>query len=851
MDDERNRWAAAVVLGDGESAFVRPIEPADAAALRAFHERQPSKAQYRRFFSPKPTLSDSELRHFTEVDFHDRVALVLELRGEFVAWASYERWQGRPDADVAFMVDTDQRGKGIATLLLEHLAAIARTNGIARFTAETLADNRSMLAVFGRAGWPVKRHFDSGIVDIEFPVDDTEQFVDSVESREHRADSRAVARLLLPRSIAVIGASDRPGSIGHELWRNVQRSGVPVFAVNPRLTHLGSVPCHPSVDAIADDVWLAVIAVPSAALPATIDQCIAKRVRGAVVVTAVDTDDDEAGFDLDDLVEHARRNGLRLIGPASMGIAASADPGGTGLSAALVPVDLPRGRIAISMQSGSLGSSLLHLAGQMSMGISWFVSLGDKCDVSGNDLLQFWEDDTATEVIGLYTESFGNPRKFARIARRVARRRPIVAVRTGAAAIGTAGSALYQQAGLIEVPTVRDLLHTTRVLADQPVPRGPRVAVLTNARSPGVLAAAALGAAGLVEVDPPVRLDWRATPDDYEAALRAALGSPTVDAVLVLHAPPVATAPAPVEQIDRAAAGATKPVVAVLLGRDDGPIAPGSRVPTFSFPEPAAAVLGRMWAYAHWLATEAEAPLAALVDLDVDGAAHVLGQALTRGAQRCSRDECTTLLLGYGIAVPTTVTTFGVSAEQVAAVAHEVGMPVAVKAARRRVGRSAAAGVALDLADAEAVHDAVTRMRAALGDGADELVVQAMVAPGVDVRVRCTTDPRLGPVVTVGLGGAQADLIGDGASRLAPVSPAGAAQLIEQSRVGAALAAAQVPPDALVDAICRIAQLSADHPHIDSIDVNPLIAAADGCAATDIAVELTTSDREAPPLRRI
>ena len=855
MDDERNRWAAAVVLGDGESAFVRPIEPADATALRAFHERQPSEAQYRRFFSPKPTLSDVELRHFTEVDFHDRVALVLELRGEFVAWASYERWKGRSDADVAFMVDADQRGKGIATLLLEHLAAIARAKGITRFTAETLADNRSMLAVFSRAGWPVKRHFDSGIVDVEFSVDDTEQFVDSVESREHRADSRAVARLLLPRSIAVIGASDRPSSIGHELWRNVQRSGVPVFAVNPRHTHLDGVPCHPSVDAIADDVWLAVIAVPVAALPATIEQCIAKRVRGAVVVTAVDTGvgstDGSAGFDLAGLVEHARRNGLRLIGPASMGIASSAEPGGTGLSAALVPVDLPRGRIAISMQSGSLGSSLLHLAGQMSMGISWFVSLGDKCDISGNDLLQFWEDDDATSVIALYTESFGNPRKFARIARRVARRRPIVAVRTGAAAIGTAGSALYQQAGLIEVPTVSDLLHTTRVLADQPIPRGPRVAVLTNARSPGVLAAAAIGAAGLTEVEPPVRLDWRATPADYEAALRAALGSPSVDAVLVLHAPPVATAPAPIDQIDRAAAGATKPVVAVLLGRDDGPIAPGSRVPTFSFPEPAAAVLGRMWAYAHWLATEADAPAGELGGLDVDGAAHLLEQVLDRGAQRCSRDECATLLRRYGISVPATVTTVGATAEQIAAVAHEVGMPVAVKAAHRRVGRSAAAGVALDLADADAVRDAVARMRAALGDGADELVVQAMVAPGVDVRVHCTTDTPLGPVVTVGLGGMQADLIGDGASRLAPVSPAGAVQLIEQSRVGAALAAAQVPADALVDAICRIARLSADHPHIDSIDVNPLIVAADGCAATDIAVELTTTDRDAPPLRRI
>jgi len=852
VDDGRDRWAAAVVLADGVSAFVRPMGPGDGAALRAFHERQPSEAQYRRFFSPTPRLSDTEIRHFTEIDFHDRVALMLELHGEFVAWASYERWKARSDADVAFMVDADQRGKGIATLLLEHLAAIARANGITRFTAETLADNRSMLAVFSRAGWPVRRQFDSGIVDIDFPVLDTEQFVDSVEGREHRADSRAVARLLLPRSIAVIGASQRPGSIGAELWRNAQRSGVPVFAVNPHHTTLDGQPCYPSVDAITDDVWLAVVAVPADQLPATIEQCITKRVRGAVIVTAVDDISLEVpGLDITALVEHARRNGVRLIGPASMGIAASAQPNGHGLSAALVPIDLPRGPIAISMQSGSLGSSLLRLAGQMSMGISWFVSLGDKSDISGNDLLQFWEDDDATGVIALYTETFGNPRKFARIARRVARRRPIVAVRTGAAAIGTAGAALYQQAGLIEVPTVTDLLHTTRVLADQPIPRGPRVAVLTNARSPGVLAAAAIRAAGLVEMSAPRRLDWRSTPADFEAALGAALLSPDVDAVLVVHAPPIATAAAPVEQIDRAARGATKPVVAVMLGRDDGPIAPGSRVPSFSFPEPAVAVLGRMWAYARWLATEADASPVPLAGIDPAAADQVLAAALARGAGTCSTAEGVALLTTYGLAVPPTQVSTAATAEAVAAAAAEVGWPVAVKAAHRRVGRSAAAGIALDLADTDAVIDAVALMRTSLGDGADELVVQAMVTPGVDVRVRCVADTPLGPVVSVGLGGVQADLIGDEGGRLAPISSAGAAQLIEQSRVGAALSAAGVAPDALVDAICRIAQLAADHPHIEAVDVNPLIVSADGCAATDAAVTLTVVDHDQPPLRRI
>ena len=499
MSASREQWATSVVLADGETGYVRAMTTDDAPRLLAFHERQPRENLYRRFFSPKPTLTPAELLHFTDVDFVDRVALVLEIRGEFSAWASYERWPGRDDADVAFMVDDVHQGKGIATLLLEHLAAIARTNGIHRFTADVLADNRPMLRVFARAGWPVQRHFDSGVMELEFPLLDTELFVDSVEAREHRADSRAIARLLLPRSVAVIGASDVVGSIGHELWRSASAGSLPAFAVNARHDTIDGRPAYRSVLDIDDDVWLAVIATPAHTLPEVIEQCIRKRVRGAVVVTAVDGTD----VDIASLVEHARRNGMRVIGPASMGVAAGKSPGVAPLHAALVPVDLPPGHVAVSMQSGSLGASLLQLAAQMSIGLSWFVSLGDKCDVSGNDLLQFWEDDEHTRVIAIYTETFGNPRKFARIARRVGRRKPVVAVRTGTAAIGSAGNALYQQAGLIEVPTVRAMLDTARVLATQPTPLGPRVAVLTNSRSPGVLARAALEAAGLTVVDRP------------------------------------------------------------------------------------------------------------------------------------------------------------------------------------------------------------------------------------------------------------------------------------------------------------------------------------------------------------
>ena len=844
----RDEWATTVVLADGETGFVRAITADDAADLLAFHERQPRENLYRRFFSPKPSLTEAELRHFTVVDFVDRVALVLELHGDFAAWASYERWPGRDDADVAFMVDDVLRGKGIATLLLEHLAAIARSNGIHRFTADVLADNRAMLSVFSKAGWPVQRHFDSGVMELEFPLVDTEAFVDSVEAREHRADSRSVARLLLPRSIAVIGASDVPGSIGHELWHNVvHRAELPVYPVNVRHDTVDGRRSYPTVNDIDDDVWLAVVAVPAAALVEVIEQCIAKRVRGAVVVTAIDGTD----IDVRALVEHARRNGMRIIGPASMGVASAPTVGGPPLQAALVPIDLPRGRIAISMQSGSLGASMLQLAQQMSMGLSWFVSLGDKHDVSGNDLLQFWEDDEGTAVIAMYTETFGNPRKFARIARRVARRKPIVAVRTGAAAIGTATEALYQQAGLIEVPTVRAMLDTARVLESQPVPTGPRVAILTNARSPGVLAAAAIHAAGLVSVDPPMALDWRADADDFGEAVRRAVADPGVDAVLVIHAPPIATAHAPSAAIDAAALGASTPVVAVMLGRADGPILEGSQVPSFAFPEPAAAVLGHMYAYRRWLDTEAEAAQPELHGIDVAAVSALLVAAVERGELTGTVEETAAALSCYGVAMPATEMTTDLDPDGIAACATAMGYPVGLKALRRRPGRSAEAGVALDLPDAAAVHDAVVVMRASLGSDADGIAVQRMVPPGVDVRIRCISDPRVGPVITVGLGGINADAIGDETSRLAPVSTAAAENLVQSSRAGAALANSDIPIDDLVDTIVRVSRLAFDHPEITELDLNPVIVGRAGCHVVDAHLTLDAATRPDGPLRRL
>ena len=838
------RWASNVVLGDGETVHIRPMGPDDAPALAAFHDRQSPGSIYRRYFSPRPHLSAADLEHFTHIDMVDRVALVVERYGEFIAWASYERLAGRDDADAAFMVDDEHQGKGIATLLLEHLAAIARANGIARFTAEVLADNRPMLAVFSRAGWPVERRFDSGVVDLDFALDETEEFIDSVERREQRADSRAVARLLLPRSIAVVGASDEPGSVGKALWRHVTSGATgTVYPVNPRRDTVGGRQAFPTLRAIPGDVSLAVVAVPAAALPSVVDDCIDSHVRGAVIVTSVEGSDLDVGA----LVERARSFGVRLIGPGSMGIASSRPS--IGLQASLVPVTLPPGNVAISLQSGSLGASVLRLADELRMGLSWFVSLGDKSDISGNDLLQFWEDDDTTRVIAMYTETFGNPRKFARIARRVSKRRPIVAVRTGSAAIGPSGGALYQHAGLIEVPTVAAMLDTARVLSTQPLMRGPRVAVLANARSPETLSRAALTTAGLQAVDSPVPLDWRSTPDDYGAAVRAALAADDVDAVMVVHAPPLARAvAAPVVAIDTAAAASAKPVVAVLMGGANGPLRIDSPLPAFAFPEPAAAVLGRAYGYGTWLQQEAEAAAADAADIDRAAAAAIIAAALERGDTRLDTADVAAVLAAYGIDAPPT--TSGAAGDAVAA-ADAIGYPVAVKARRRHLGRSVRAGVALDLGGAEDVRQALGVMHDAIGDDAAYVVVQQMVTPGLDLRIRTTTDERLGPLVAIGLGSSTADLVADEASRLAPLSWAGAGSLLAASRAGPALEQAGLASDAVIDTLMRVAQLVSDHSEIVAADLNPIIVSTDGAPTTDAIIEVGASRPADGPLRRL
>ena len=865
-----------MVLSDGGTVHVRPIRPSDAEAFRRFHGGLSAQSLYYRFFSPKPRLTEAEVERFTTVDMADRVALVAMLGDELIADARYDRWAGKDEAEVAFTVADEHQGRGLSTILLEHLAAIARTHGIARFTAEVLGENRAMLSVFARAGWPVSRAFDSGVVDVVFDIVPTPDYLNTVDRREQRAESRSIARLLNPRTVAVVGASDEPSSIGRVLMQNLLSGGFagPVYPINPAHERVANMRCYPSLHDVPDDVALAIVAVPPEQLEPVLDDAIAKHVRGLLIVTGdlPGGTDDEAPL-VRRLVTRARGNGLRIIGPASMGVLTTGQD--SALRAVLAPTHVRPGGVSISLQSGPLGTGLLEMASRLGVGLATFVSLGDKADVSGNDLLQYWEDDPATSVVLIYTESFGNPRKFARIARRLSRRKPIVAVRAGASGDPTT-AALYEQAGVIRVHTVRQLFDTARVLVGPPLPRGNRVMVVSNAVSPALLALDTAQVEGLAPAELGVdliddllaplpagssveggalQLTHRAMPADYAHAVRVLLAADAVDALVVIFAPPLPDLTAlPAHALLELEPELTKPLVTVIVGLDDGPLAKGSRIPVFAFPEPAVGALGRI---ARYVTSQDRMPLGEPRrpdGIDVEAAEAIIEQALRvhpEGTMLPLR-AAEGLLRAYGVSVSAGR---AVTSEDAAvdAANEELGYPVALKAnGIVRRGRSERAGVALDLHDAAEVRRAWQGITEELGAAAMvEAVVQAMAPPGAELRVAVEPHPLLGPVLTFGLGGVLADAIDDRVPRLVPFGTGDAAAVIEASRAGRALDGDPRVNEAVIDLLERVGWLADDHPELDRLVINPALGSAEGAWVVDVTAHVRPAPRPTDPVRRL
>ncbi|MFW6692127.1 GNAT family N-acetyltransferase [Streptomyces sp. MAR4 CNX-425] len=671
-------WEADVVLRDGGTAEVRPIVPDDADRLVAFFDRVSDESKYLRFFAPHPRLSARDVHRFTHHDYVDRVGLAAVVGDAFIATVRYDRIEptamgspqarqgrgdGSPQAEVAFLVQDDQQGRGVASALLEHIAACARERGVRRFVADVLPANSRMMKVFTDAGYTQKRSFEDGVVRLEFELEPTERSLAVMHAREQRAEARSVRRLLAPRSVAVVGVGRRPGGVGRTVLANLLAAGFTgrVYAVNhaypgdrDRLLP-EDVPARRSVRDIDEPVDLAVVAVPADRVPDVVDDCGEQGVQGLVVLSSGYA---EAGAEgrarQRDLVRQARGHGMRVIGPNAFGVLNTAPP--VRLNATLAPEPAGAGRVGVFTQSGAIGIALLsglhRRPGGALAGVSTFVSAGNRADVSGNDLLQYWHDDAATDVVLMYLESLGNPRKFTRLARRTSADKPVVVVKgarhsastpPGHAVPGTSVpadtvGALLRQAGVVAVDTVTELVDTGLLLAAQPLPAGPRVAIVGNSDSLGLLAYDACRAAGLRPL-PPRDLTAAAAPEDFRAAVAAALGEEGCDAVLVTaipwvadpDVPALAAVPGPQDAgalaaaLRAAADGATKPVAVVHLeieGLPEALAAPPDGIPAYPAGERAARALAQAVRHAQWRRRAADpGRVPEYDDLDPAGAA--------------------------------------------------------------------------------------------------------------------------------------------------------------------------------------------------------------------------------------
>jgi acyl-CoA synthetase (NDP forming)/RimJ/RimL family protein N-acetyltransferase len=882
-------WEADVVLRDGGAAHLRPITPEDAEALQAFHVAQSPRSTYLRFFTVMPRLSERDLRRFTTVDHVDRVALVVLVGEQVIGVGRYDR-TAPGEAEVAFNIADAHQGRGVGSVLLEHLAAAALEQGVQRFTAEVLPENARMLGVFTEAGYEVERRYDEGVVLLTFDIRATARSIAVMQAREQRAEATSLRALLAPSSVVVVGAGRRPASVGGRLLRGLVASGYrgELHVVHPEADAVQGVPAVrrlldvPAGVGTRDGggdrrpVDLAVVAVPAAGVVDVVRECAMLGVRGLVVVSSGFAETGEEGLARQrELVRLARGHGMRVVGPNSLGVV-NTDPA-VRLDASLAPATPARGGLGLFTQSGALGLAVLDAAARRRVGVSTFVSAGNRADVSGNDCMHYWRSDEATSAVGLYLESVGNPRKFSRVARQLAREKPVVVVTSGTA--GSSGppghavresraprealDALLRQAGVVRVDDVHQLFDLVQLLVHQPLPAGPRVGVVGNSDALAALAADAATGRGL-EVAALVTVPAEAAPEELARALRAVVADPGVDAVVVCSTP-VATDPGvPVGRtLQEAAAGAGKPVVACLLGppgvvgEQDGDGGGARRVPVCSTPEDAVRALAAAVGYAQWR----RRPPGERVD--PPGVDRVRARRLVEGvlAGRGQADPPVALaadlrdeLLGcYGVDVVPVER--AATVEEALAAAERTGYPVALKAAERQRRLPGAGGLRLDVEGPGAVRAEVELLRRA---GAGAVLVQAMAPPGVAVVVSTVEDPLFGPLVTFGLAGDASTLLGDVTHRVPPLTDVDVADLVRTLRAAPRLFGHQGAPPvdvaALEDLLARVSVLADDLPEVAALELSPVVVAGRGvhvlAAAVGLAVPVTRGDagrRVLPP----
>lgn len=888
-------WEADVVLRDGAAAHLRPISIEDADRLQRMHAGQSESSIYLRYFTYKSALTEKELQRFTDVDYVDRVAFVILLDEEIIGVGRFDRLEGTAEAEVAFNISDAHQGRGLGSILLEHLAAAGRERGIERFSAEVLPENRKMLVVFSEAGYEVQRRFEDGVVLLEFPIDPTDRSREVMESREHRAEARSVGELVAPEHVAVIGASREFGSVGYHVLQNIVEGHFTggVRSINPEAFEVGGAEAFGSLEELGEDVDLAVVAVPRAELESVVADCGRHGVRGILVFSDGLESASEEGIDQRGLVRLARRYGMRVIGPASVGLLNTAPE--VSLNASLSPTMPLRGRVGLFSQSASIGVSLVAAAHRRSMGLSSALSVGNRADLSGNDAMQYFEDDEATAAVGVYLESFGNPRKFSRIARRLSRSTPVVVaksdvmgrrlppgheVRTTRAPQGAVDSML-EHSGVIQVDNHDALMDVLQILATQPLPEGHRLGVLANAPSLARVLADAADSHGMRATRIDGDLDLEGTRREATAALEKALAevaaAEDVDAVAVCLQPSITgDMPEWMPTLARVARAGGKPVVVSLIGVLDpraplnyigdaaaveqtGEPQPG--IPVFSSPARSVEALSAVVRYQRWRQGGVGEPFipAGLETSAVQKQAdELLDRWLTATSgtqlQRLTAEQSSQLLELYGMSVLPSVG-FETEDEAVDA-AQTLGYPVALKARNDYLRhRLDLGGVRLSITDEQMLRRAVQDMRADLARyGASGLEVQAMAPPGQGCMVRAIEDPLMGPVLSFGISGDAVDLLDDWAHAVPPMTDKDLRRLIRRPRAAVKLQGHQGIPgvdmDALEDTLQRIAMLKDNHPQVALLEVAPLLASAEGTNMLHVRIEIADYEQRTDSARR-
>ncbi|GLY33290.1 GNAT family N-acetyltransferase [Kineosporia sp. NBRC 101731] len=867
-------WEADVVLRDGATAHLRPITADDADALQRFHVHQSPESIYLRFFAPMPRLSPRDLHHFTNVDHADRVALIAVLGDDIVGVGRYDRLDAGSDAaEVAFNISDAHQGRGISSVLLEHLAAAARENGIRRFVADVLPRNRKMITVFQDAGYELTSRFDDGVIEVRFTIDPTERSRAVMEAREHRAESRSMERLLNPSSVVLIGASRRVATVGHRLLEDIIAGGFTgtLHVVHQEADQLLGLATVKSLRDIEGPVDLALVAIPAEGVLDVVRECAEHGVRGIVVLSSGFAETGDEGLTRQrELVRLARSHGMRVVGPNSWGLINAGKA--VRLNVSLIPALPEEGRLGLFSQSGGLAVAVLDAVERRGLGVSTFLSAGNRADVSGNDCMQYWEEDAGTDAVGLYLESFGNPRKFSRIARRLARSKPVIVLKSGLSSFGVppghsvrastapreAFDAMLRQSGCIRVQTVAEMLDVAQLVMNQPLPAGPNVAIVGNSDALSTLIADGCVAAGLVVVHKPVALHPQADPAQFRAALTEAFAAEGVQSVVAAFIPPIATEAGEVARAlsEVSAQAPDITVAACFLGVHgvNRALSNPRLIPSYPTPEEAVRALAKAEWYARWRRRDPGERFDP-DDLDLAGARAVVAQALAAspGQDSTTLDPGASakLLKAFGIDLwPRTPVT---TAAEAAAAARQSGYPVVLKTTaphlRHRVDLG---GVRLNIEDEAELMADFAQMQATLGSG--DLVVQSMSEPGVACVLRTVEDPLFGPVVSFGLGGDASGLLGDIAHRIPPLTTVDVSDLVRSVRAAPKLfghqGAEPVDVPALENVLGRLACLADELPEVAELELNPVVVAGNGLAVLDAVIRVSRPAERSDTIRR-